>query len=243
MGDGSSFKKRRVADNASILHVGQRFGSWTVLSAEPEKKGRENYVTCACECGTVLSVSYQNLRAGRSTSCRACGLRRRHAEAGHHVNMTQTDRTLQARVANWFSRCGNPTDGGYRNYGARGIRCRFSSVKEGVEYVKKALPHPTYEGLDIDRKDNDGHYEPGNLRLVTRKANLQNKRGNNTVVWKGASIPTVEWKESPYSLTCTMRYAARGLSGEDILRLAEQAVFNKRKGWRTIAGKLRALTS
>ena len=36
--------------------------------------------------------------------------------------------------------------------------------KSGALYVR-----------DIDRRNNDGHYEPGNLRLVTRKVNLANR--------------------------------------------------------------------
>ena len=79
------------------------------------------------------------------------------------------------RVLAWFQRCNNPNDKSYHNYGGRGIECRFSSVKEGVEYVKTHLPHETYYKLDIDRINNDGHYEPGNLRLVTRKENLANR--------------------------------------------------------------------
>jgi len=37
------------------------------------------------------------------------------------------------------------------------------------------LPHPDYEGWQIDRINNDGHYEPGNLRLARRKDNLLNR--------------------------------------------------------------------
>jgi hypothetical protein len=40
-----------------------------------------------------------------------------------------------------------------------------------------------------------------------------------------------------------MRYSAKGLSGEDILRQAWKAVYEKRKGWRKIEAKLRAMTS
>lgn len=104
------------------------------------------------------------------------------------------------------------------------------------------LPHKNYSGVDIDRIDNNGHYEPGNLRLVTRSKSLRNRRTTNRVTWRGESIPTIDWEENPYSRTCAMRYAAQGLSGEDILRRARRAVSEKRKNWRAIEAKLLSTT-
>ena len=42
----------------------------------------------------------------------------------------------------------------------------------------KTLPRWSEPGLDLDRIDNDRGYEPGNLRLVSRRANANNRRGN-----------------------------------------------------------------
>ena len=94
---------------------------------------------------------------------------------GDLIVETRADKRLQKRVNAMFQRCQNPNDRAWHNYGGRGIECRFASVREGVEYIKEHLPHPTYLKLDIDRRDNDGHYEPGNLRLVSRKVNLNNR--------------------------------------------------------------------
>ena len=41
--------------------------------------------------------------------------------------------------------------------------------------MMKHHPHPDYKGVDIDRSDNDSHYEPGNLRLSTRSKNLRDR--------------------------------------------------------------------
>lgn len=73
-------------------------------------------------------------------------------------------------------RCTNPSDPSYHNYGGRGIEFRFASIKDCVDYVLAELPCDSYVGLDIDRIDNNGHYERGNLRLATRKENLANRR-------------------------------------------------------------------
>ena len=75
-------------------------------------------------------------------------------------------------------RCENPDDVAYPNYGARGIRVCDEwrqDVAAFVSYVEKVLgPRP--EGLTLDRIDNDGHYEPGNLRWATKAEQTHNRR-------------------------------------------------------------------
>lgn len=156
--------------------VGQRFGSWEVLSPDIFVKSGALYVTARCSCGVVREANLRFLETGRSVQCKACATRARHRRDGHAEVITPLDRRLQKRVNAWFQRCRNPKDRSWKNYGGRGIKCRFGSVAEAIAYIKEALPHPTYLGLDIDRVDNDGHYERGNLRLATRKENLANRQ-------------------------------------------------------------------
>ena len=177
------------------IRLGQRFGSWEVLADVPFEKSGALYVLARCGCGLVRESNLRFLETGRSTWCRGCATRQRHRRDGHTSIETPADRRLQKRVNDWFQRCRNPNSRAYRNYGARGIECRFSSVREAVDWVKANLPHPTYLKLDIDRRDNDGHYEPGNLRLVTRKVNLANRRSrgamtSSTAAHEQGSLPT-----------------------------------------------------
>lgn len=46
--------------------IGQKFGKWTVLSAD---KSRPRYYWCRCECGTERSVFGSGLTTGRTLSC------------------------------------------------------------------------------------------------------------------------------------------------------------------------------
>lgn len=184
MGDGSRSPTRldmvgalnpRWARDGRVA-AGQRFGSWEVLSGDIFVKSGALYVMARCSCGVVREANLRFLEMGRSVQCKACAVRARHRRSGHTEVITLADKRLQKRVNAWFQRCHNPKDRSWRNYGGRGIECRFGSVAEAVAYIKEALPHPTYLKLDIDRTDNDGHYERGNLRLVTRKENLANRR-------------------------------------------------------------------
>ena len=49
--------------------TGQRFGRWTVLKYDENKKGGTAYWICKCDCGTERSVCGSSLRNGASTSC------------------------------------------------------------------------------------------------------------------------------------------------------------------------------
>ncbi len=72
-------------------------------------------------------------------------------------------------------RCGNPNAGNYKYYGGRGIQNRFKAADEFVSYVIDVLQVDP-RGLQIDRIDNDGHYEKGNIRFVTREVNMNNRK-------------------------------------------------------------------
>lgn len=70
-------------------------------------------------------------------------------------------------------RCTNPKNPGYRFYGARGIRFLFESVDE-MERCLGPRPGAKYS---IDRIDNDGNYQVGNVRWATHAEQTRNTRG------------------------------------------------------------------
>jgi len=87
---------------------------------------------------------------------------------------------LRGRFDDIKKRCTNPNCEAYKNYGGRGIKCLFESSDAFVHYVTEVLKVDPRQ-LQIDRIDNDGNYEPGNIQLVTPKENANNrrKRGSN----------------------------------------------------------------
>jgi hypothetical protein len=73
-------------------------------------------------------------------------------------------------------RCTNPNDPGYPNYGGRGIQFKFPSVAVAYDYVLANIGPKPSPDHSIDRVNNDGHYEPGNLRWATRQDQFDNRR-------------------------------------------------------------------
>lgn len=101
----------------------------------------------------------------------------------HRIERTEYDRkyrkTIMGHLRHCFydmrRRCNNLERKDYNRYGGRGIKCLFESVNEFVNYVIAELRIDP-RGLQIDRIDNDGHYERGNVRFVTSKVNNNNRR-------------------------------------------------------------------
>lgn len=73
------------------------------------------------------------------------------------------------------SRCECVTNAKYARYGGRGIKFRFESYGDFLRAIGR---RPSAE-LSLDRIDNDGHYEPGNIRWATRSEQSRNQRHEN----------------------------------------------------------------
>lgn len=185
---------------------GAVFGSVTIMSSQIHRVNGSAYVKARCVLtGITKLTSLNNLKHGKTTSFLKNGRRPTpHAEV------------LGRRYDAILARCSNPDHRQWENYGGRGIKCLFKTRMEFIQWVSANLPHKDYRGVEIDRKNNDGHYEPGNLRLATRTEQVRNRRNTKKVMWRGSLIPLAEFP-SPYSLSWTWNLLNRGLNGDQIL--------------------------
>ena len=156
--------------------TGKRFGRLFVLSYSHTVKPGYAYWLCRCDCGTLRSVVACNLSRGITKSCgclRASPLSHGHTSGGRH---TPTYRSWYAMI----QRCTNPRNHKYRDYGGRGISVckRWRSFEN---FLADMGERPA--GLTLDRRDNDGSYEPGNCRWATSHEQARNKRP-----WGSASL-------------------------------------------------------
>ena len=180
------------------------------------------YVMTRCTgCGSVQWQELSSLASGKSKGCQGCSQPRR------------VPRWLDRRLTEAKQRCENPNDPEYRNYGGRGIQFRFPSILEAGMYLIReyGLPDRT---MEMDRINTNGHYEPGNIRFVSRAVNQANRR--NTVL---SEFSQIYW---PYARNVVIRKLSAGMTREAIIQDAEEAVSLKRKNWRIINARLDFMT-
>ncbi len=117
---------------------------------------------------------------------------------------------------NMLTRCNNPKVASYRYYGARGVSVceRWSSFENFLADMGRR-PSPKHS---LDRKDNDGNYEPNNCRWATRIEQANNTSRNRHITIDEETKTLAEWLEI-YSLLRETFYQRlrRGMSEQEAL--------------------------
>ncbi len=129
---------------------------------------------------------------------------------------------LCQKLCDMKRRCNNPDDRNYKDYGGRGIKVcdEWSDSKNGHRNFQKwAIENGWRKGLSIDRKNNDGDYEPSNCRWSTSKQQSNNTRFNRLVTINGKTKTVQEWADivGISQRAMTGRIEA-GWSEEDLLK-------------------------
>lgn len=106
--------------------------------------------------------------------------------------MKDADHPLYQTYHNMKTRCLNPRNKAYKNYGLRGIGiCDrwLSSFRLFVEDMGEK-PSPQHS---LDRIDNDGDYTPENCRWASKRQQMNNTRENHHLTHDGETRTIAEW--------------------------------------------------
>lgn len=114
------------------------------------------------------------------------------------------------------SRCLNKRHPNYRNYGQRGIKFLFENFNQFLIEIGKR-PSKIYS---LDRINNDGHYEIGNVRWATKSEQRRNMRDSKFNPAKVKEVRSIyqngiaTQKELAEMYNTTQPVISRILSGE-----------------------------
>ncbi len=182
-----------------ISRLDKRFGRLVVKEFIPSEH-KPTLWRCLCDCGEFVIVDGRSLKAGSTKSCGcllaevlvACNVIR----SIHADEIGRFDRKLHQVHTDMLRRCQDTTATGYKYYGGRGISvCKEWTGVHGYEAFVEYIGQRPATKHSIDRINNDGNYEPGNVRWVTRKEQNRKTRRTHYVTIYGRTQALSAWIE------------------------------------------------
>jgi hypothetical protein len=149
--------------------VGQKFNRLEVKEYAGKMKRGQSRWLCLCDCGTIKIVQGFKLTHNETKSC-GCLLRENKSGFVHGGYHSPEYTSYHAAK----KRCTNLNAKQYADYGGRGIEFRFQSFEEFFAEIGPR-PEPKF-AYSLERINNDGHYEKGNVRWATKTQQARNRR-------------------------------------------------------------------
>lgn len=200
-----------------IDELNERYGRLTVVALAERRSAGQAVWVCKCDCGGTTEATGANLRNGRTQSCGCLQKERASASSLRHGEARDGAMTGVYRVwIEMWQRCTNPKSQRWHSHGARGIRV-CDRWKDYETFRDDMGPRPPRHS--IERRDNDGNYDPSNCYWASAKEQARNKRTTIRVTLNGVTKPLTQWCEELGIKATTVRYRLRkGLSPEESLR-------------------------
>lgn len=183
-------KVDKPTDRRFIDLEGNVFHRLTVLKYAG-KQNKSSCWLCMCECGESTVACTSDLRRGFKKSC-GCWRSENTAGLSYIHGLSKTD---EFHIWQGIKkRCLNKKCIAYADYGGRGIVICEEWKDDFISFLNHVGKRPS-KMHSIDRIDNEGNYEPGNVRWATDREQASNTRSSKMVTYRGQTLPLIQWVE------------------------------------------------
>lgn len=178
--------------------VGKKIGHVEVLGIYRGKihtKHKGTYWLCKCDCGNVKAIPKTNLMKNNMTGNVSCGCQS-HDRSKFRGGISVDNPEYYLWVG-MLTRCGHRSNKGHKNYVDRGIVVceRWRNETNGFyNFIKDMGPRPSSKH-SVERKDNDGNYEPSNCKWATAKEQNRNQQRNKVWTFNGKTMCLAAWAD------------------------------------------------
>lgn len=196
------------------MDIGNRFGLLTVINKVASGKYSQARWRCRCDCGKEQIAYQSNLRRGTT---RSCGCLRVKLLTKHGHNAAHRRSPEYRAWHHMIQRCENKNDKAYKDYGGRNITVHppWHNFVNFLFDLKATIGLRPSSKLSLDRINNDGHYEPGNIRWATAQEQSNNQR--KTIQVNGCYLSDFAQKHNLSYETVRVRYH-KGERGTKLIR-------------------------
>lgn len=200
-------------------------GGLVLLSKHPKRGMDKVLFLCFCGKKSRAAAGYLISRHTRSCGCltvRTKGRRYTGDHFAHHGEARRGGKVVEYTTWKGInSRC-SPGSGYYE----RGIRvCK--RWKDSYENFLTDVGRRPSNKHSLDRIDNDGNYEPGNVRWATRAVQNRNSRRNHWLTWRGRTLCITDWEKE-----VGFRFFGRIKAGWPIdIAMTHKPSYTKRTRW------------
>lgn len=161
---------------------GQKFARLTVIDLSPRTTKRKTWWNCICDCGAKCTVRADGLKNGHAQSC---GCRQKEivrdiclSRATHKQSGTR----IYESWGHMISRCNNPNNSRYLDYGGRGIEVCKRWLKFANFFADMGEMPPK---ATLERRNNSKGYSKGNCYWASYKQQNRNRRNTLFVHLQG----------------------------------------------------------